>query len=40
MLSGGLDSFIGAIDLLTHSRNIGFIGHYGGGKGVKHFKTK
>lgn len=40
MLSGGLDSFIGAIDLLTHSRNIGFIGHYGGGKGVKPFQDK
>lgn len=40
MLSGGLDSFIGAIDLLTHSRNIGFVGHYGGGKGVKPFQDK
>ncbi len=40
MLSGGLDSFIGAIDLLTHSRNIGFVGHYGGGKGVKPFQEK
>lgn len=40
MLSGGLDSFIGAIDLLTHSRNIAFVGHYGGGKGVKPFQEK
>lgn len=34
MLSGGLDSFIGAIDLLNSNKNIAFIGHYGGGKGV------
>jgi 7-cyano-7-deazaguanine synthase in queuosine biosynthesis len=34
MLSGGLDSFIGAIDLLYTNKNIAFIGHYGGGKGV------
>jgi len=34
MLSGGLDSFIGAIDLLEKKENIAFIGHYGGGKGV------
>lgn len=40
MLSGGLDSFIGAIDLLTHSRNLGFVGLYGGGKGVKEFQNK
>lgn len=40
MLSGGLDSFIGAVDLLTHSRNIGFVGHYGGGKGVKPYQDK
>ncbi|MEQ7802143.1 Qat anti-phage system QueC-like protein QatC [Pedobacter sp. ASV1-7] len=38
MLSGGLDSFIGAIDLLTKNKNIAFIGHYGGGKGVKPFQ--
>ncbi|WP_326373610.1 Qat anti-phage system QueC-like protein QatC [Myroides odoratimimus] len=38
MLSGGLDSFIGAIDLLKHSRNIGFVSHYGGGKGVKPYQ--
>ncbi|MCZ2223303.1 MAG: hypothetical protein LC122_06700 [Chitinophagales bacterium] len=40
MLSGGLDSFIGAIDLLKVNRNIAFIGHYGGGKGVKPFQDK
>ena len=34
MLSGGLDSFIGAIDLLQSTDKIAFIGHYGGGKGV------
>ncbi|MGI6427061.1 MAG: Qat anti-phage system QueC-like protein QatC [Natronincolaceae bacterium] len=36
MLSGGLDSFIGAIDLLEveESHNIIFISHYGGGKGT------
>jgi len=31
MLSGGLDSFVGAIDLLESSDNIGFVNHYGGG---------
>lgn len=40
MLSGGLDSFIGAIDLLKENKNIAFIGHYGGGKGVKPFQDK
>lgn len=40
MLSGGLDSFIGSIDLLTESKNIAFVGHYGGGKGVKPFQDK
>lgn len=34
MLSGGLDSFIGAIDLLHEEKDIWFVGHYGGGKGV------
>jgi len=38
MLSGGLDSFIGATDLLAKSKDIAFIGHYGGGKGVKPFQ--
>lgn len=40
MLSGGLDSFIGAIDLLTVNKNVAFVGHYGGGKGVKPFQDK
>lgn len=40
MLSGGLDSFIGAIDLLKENKNIAFIGHYGRGKGVKPFQDK
>lgn len=35
MLSGGLDSFIGAINLLKDGKNPLFISHYGGGKGVK-----
>jgi len=34
MLSGGLDSFIGAIDLLHEEKDVWFVGHYGGGKGV------
>lgn len=38
MLSGGLDSFIGATDLLSKTKNVAFIGHYGGGKGVKPFQ--
>lgn len=38
MLSGGLDSFIGAINLLQQSKKIAFIGHYGGGKGVKQYQ--
>lgn len=40
MLSGGLDSFIGAIDLLTEKKQVAFVGHYGGGKGVKPFQDK
>jgi 7-cyano-7-deazaguanine synthase in queuosine biosynthesis len=40
MLSGGLDSFIGAIDLLDESQDIIFIGHYGGGKGVKPYQDQ
>lgn len=39
MLSGGLDSFIGAIDLLKNEKNIAFIGHYGGGKGVIEYQN-
>ena len=39
MFSGGLDSFIGAIDLLeTGQTNILFISHYGGGKGTKEYQ--
>lgn len=40
MLSGGLDSYIGAIDLLEENKNIAFIGLYGGGKGVKPYQDK
>lgn len=39
MLSGGLDSFIGAINLLSKEKNIAFIGHYGGGKGVIEYQN-
>ena len=38
MFSGGLDSFIGAIDLLEETHNVSFISHYGGGKGTKEFQ--
>ncbi len=40
MFSGGLDSFIGAIDLLNarEDENILFISHYGGGKGTKEYQ--
>ncbi len=38
MLSGGLDSFIGAIDLLNRNIDTAFLGHYGGGKGVKPYQ--
>jgi 7-cyano-7-deazaguanine synthase in queuosine biosynthesis len=38
MLSGGLDSFIGAIDLLEESQDILFISHYGGGKGTHEYQ--
>ncbi|MDP4266305.1 MAG: Qat anti-phage system QueC-like protein QatC [Bacteroidota bacterium] len=34
MLSGGLDSFIGAIDILNQEKDVWFVGHYSGGKGV------
>jgi len=40
MLSGGLDSFIGAIDLLEDKKNVAFVGLYGGGKGVKPYQDK
>lgn len=40
MFSGGLDSFIGSIDLLnlTNNNNILFVSHYGGGKGTKEYQ--
>ena len=38
MLSGGLDSFIGAINLLKDGKKPLFISHYGGGKGVKKYQ--
>lgn len=38
MLSGGLDSYIGAIDLLEKKKNVSFVSHYGGGKGVKDYQ--
>lgn len=38
MLSGGLDSFIGAINLLKDGKKPFFISHYGGGKGVKKYQ--
>lgn len=39
MFSGGLDSLIGAIDLLeTGKKNIMFVSHYGGGKGTKEYQ--
>lgn len=39
MFSGGLDSFIGAIDLLEEANKpILFISHYGGGKGTKEYQ--
>lgn len=40
MFSGGLDSFIGAIDILSNQndKNILFVSHYGGGKGTKEYQ--
>lgn len=40
MLSGGLDSFIGALNLLSDGITPIFISHYGGGKGVKLYQDK
>lgn len=40
MLSGGLDSFIGAINLLEDGEKPIFVSHYGGGKGVKKYQDK
>lgn len=41
MFSGGLDSFIGAIDLLegTKKSDTLFVSHYGGGKGTKEYQN-
>lgn len=40
MFSGGLDSFIGSIDLLEdkYDGSILFVSHYGGGKGTKEYQ--
>ncbi|MGN0813071.1 MAG: Qat anti-phage system QueC-like protein QatC [Candidatus Coproplasma sp.] len=43
MFSGGLDSFIGAIDLLQtkkHNENVLFVSHYGGGKGTIEYQKE
>ncbi len=41
MLSGGLDSYVGALDLLeSKNDNILFVSHYGGGKGTKENQDK
>lgn len=40
MLSGGLDSFIGAIDLLSEGNKPIFVGNYNGGKGVSIYQKR
>lgn len=40
MLSGGLDSFIGATDLLANGHRPIFVGNYNGGKGVSVYQKK
>lgn len=40
MLSGGLDSFIGAINLLADDHRPVFVGNYNGGKGVSVYQKK
>lgn len=40
MLSGGLDSFIGATDLLGSGHEPIFVGNYNGGKGVSVYQKK
>ena len=40
MLSGGLDSFIGAIDLLSSKVRPIFVGNYNGGKGVSVYQNR
>lgn len=37
LFSGGMDSLIGALDLLAQGQQIALVGHYGGGK-TKHFQ--
>lgn len=39
MLSGGLDSFIGAIDMLAKGERPVFVGNYNGGKGVSVYQN-
>ncbi len=40
MFSGGLDSFIGAINLLENeNKDIVFVSHYGGGKGTLEYQS-
>lgn len=39
MFSGGLDSFVGAIDILQEAKKkTMFVSHYGGGKGTKEYQ--
>lgn len=40
MLSGGLDSYIGAINLLSAKTKVVFVGNYNGGKGVSVYQNK
>ncbi len=40
MFSGGLDSYIGAIDLLRAQKKVFFVSHYGGGRGVKEYQDE
>lgn len=40
LLSGGLDSFIGASDLLCSGKKPIFVGNYNGGKGVSVYQSK
>lgn len=40
MLSGGLDSFIGAIDLIESNQRPLFVSHYGGGSATRPYQTR
>lgn len=40
MLSGGLDSYIGAIDLISEGKKPIFVGNHNGGKGVSIYQNK